>query len=60
MKKDGLIELFLRDAQGQDLIEYSLLLAFIALAGVAALISVGGLTSSIWGIANSRLASANQ
>lgn len=59
-KNKTLVQSFLRDAQGQDLIEYSLLLAFIALAGAAALISMGGLTSSIWGIANSRLASANQ
>ena len=51
---------FLSDESGQDLIEYSLLLAFIALAGAAALIGMGGLTGGLWSTANSRLAAANQ
>lgn len=45
---------------GQDLIEYSLLLAFIALAGAAAFIGMGGTTNTLWSIVNSRLAAANQ
>lgn len=50
---------FWRNEQAQDLIEYSLLLAFVCLAGAAMFISMGQLTSSIWGIVNSRLAASN-
>ena len=42
MKK--LFNTFLQDEQGQDLVEYALLLAFIALAAVSVL---GGLKTSI-------------
>ncbi len=45
---------------GQDLIEYSLLLAFICLVGAAFYMGMSGSTSTIWGIVNSRLAAANQ
>jgi Flp pilus assembly pilin Flp len=51
--------LFCRCDQGQDLVEYSLLVAFICLSGAAFFISVGQLTSSIWGIVNTRLAASN-
>ncbi len=50
----------LTDESGQDLIEYSLLLAFICLVGAAMFISMGSTTSGIWSVVNSRLASANQ
>ncbi len=46
--------------EGQDLIEYSLLLAFVALAGAAIFIGMGQITGGIWTIVNSRLAEANQ
>lgn len=49
---------FLKDEQGQDLIEYTLLLAFVALASAALFISAGGSVSGIWGVASSRLADA--
>lgn len=49
---------FLRDEQGQDLIEYTLLLAFVALASAALFISAGGSVSGIWSVANSRLSVA--
>lgn len=49
---------FLRDEQGQDLIEYTLLLAFVALAAAGLFSSVGGSVSSIWGTANTQLTSA--
>jgi len=39
---------FLNDEQGQDLIEYTLLLAFVCLASAALFISVGGSVSGIW------------
>lgn len=45
--------------EGQDLIEYSLLLAFIALCGAGAYIGMGSITSGIWSIVNGRLASAS-
>jgi Flp pilus assembly pilin Flp len=49
---------FLRDDQGQDLIEYTLLLAFVALASAALFISAGGSVNTIWNVANSRLSVA--
>ncbi len=50
---------FLREEGGQDMVEYALLLAFIALAGAAFYIGVGQLTGGLWSITNSRLTSAN-
>jgi Flp pilus assembly pilin Flp len=50
---------FFRDETGQDLIEYSLLIAFVALAGAAMFIGMGVSVNSIWSTANSRLAAAN-
>ncbi len=43
------------DAEGQDLVEYSLLLAFLCLAGAAAMMAVGQNVNAIWSIVNSRL-----
>jgi Flp pilus assembly pilin Flp len=48
----------LRDEQGQDLIEYTLLLAFVALASAALFIGTGNSVSSIWGSASSSLGNA--
>jgi Flp pilus assembly pilin Flp len=39
---------FWQEEDGQDLVEYSLLLAFIALAAVALLSGVGGNIKTIW------------
>ena len=50
---------FLRDEQGQDLIEYTLLLAFVALASAALFIGAGGSVKGIWVAANTSLATAN-
>jgi len=50
---------FLREEQGQDLIEYTLLLAFVCLASAALFISAGGSVGGIWTQANSRLSQAN-
>jgi len=47
-----------RDETGQDLIEYSLLLAFIALAAMALLLSAGGGIKTLWTHINSSLTSA--
>ncbi len=49
---------FVKDEQGQDLIEYTLLMAFIALASAAIFINAGGSINQIWGTANSQLAAA--
>jgi Flp pilus assembly pilin Flp len=50
---------FLRDDQGQDLIEYTLLMAFVALASAALFIGAGGSISGIWTTSNSQLTAAN-
>ena len=50
---------FLRDEQGQDLIEYTLLLAFVAMASAALFIGAGNSVSGIWSVTNSRLVVAN-
>ncbi len=49
---------FLKDEQGQDLIEYTLLLAFVALASAALFISAGGSVKAIWQTASTQLSSA--
>jgi Flp pilus assembly pilin Flp len=43
---------------GQDMVEYVLILAFVALAGAAAILGMSGDINTIWSIANSRLAAA--
>jgi Flp pilus assembly pilin Flp len=50
---------FLRDESGQDLIEYTLLLAFVALASAALFIGAGGSVQGIWSTTNSQLVAAN-
>lgn len=52
--------MFLRDQQGQDMVEYSLLLAFVCLAGAAMFIGMGQATTGLWTTVNSRLGAANQ
>jgi Flp pilus assembly pilin Flp len=49
---------FLREESGQDLIEYTLLMAFIALASAAIFISAGGSVATIWSNASNNLSSA--
>ena len=51
---------FLQDEQGQDLVEYSLLLAFIALAGITILGTVQSNIKGIWTKVNSSMAAANK
>jgi Flp pilus assembly pilin Flp len=50
---------FVKDEQGQDLIEYTLLMAFIALASAAIFINAGKSISGIWLAASSQLSTAN-
>ena len=47
-----------QEEEGQDLVEYSLLLAFIALAAIALLSAAGGSVKTIWTSINTNLASA--
>jgi Flp pilus assembly pilin Flp len=47
------------DEQGQDLIEYTLLMAFVALASAALFIGAGGSIKGIWATTNAQLAAAN-
>ena len=50
---------FLKEEQGQDLIEYTLLVGFIALASAGIFIDGGKNISGIWGNASTQLAAAN-
>jgi len=50
---------FLVDDRGQDLIEYTLLMAFVALASAGLFLSAGGSISGIWTTTNSQLSAAN-
>jgi Flp pilus assembly pilin Flp len=50
---------FWNDDQGQDLIEYSLLMAFVALASAALFLTAGGSVKGIWSASNSQLTAAN-
>jgi Flp pilus assembly pilin Flp len=54
-----MLKAFLKDEQAQDLIEYTLLLAFVCLATSALFVSSGGSLSGIWTSANTRLSAAN-
>ena len=47
-----------KDEQGQDLIEYTLLMAFVALASAALFLGAGGSINKIWTISNTQLANA--
>ena len=46
---------FLREETGQDLVEYTLLLAFVLIASAALYINAGGSVSGIWTTANAQL-----
>jgi Flp pilus assembly pilin Flp len=50
---------FVKDEQGQDLIEYTLLMAFIALASAAIFINAGSSIKGIWTSASTQLVNAN-
>jgi Flp pilus assembly pilin Flp len=50
---------FLADESGQDLIEYTLLMSFVALASAALFIGGGKNVKGIWTKASTQLASAN-
>ena len=54
-----LLKRFCNDESGQDLIEYTLLMAFVALASAALFIGAGGSIQGIWTATNSQLSAAN-
>jgi Flp pilus assembly pilin Flp len=49
---------FLKDEKGQDLIEYTLLMAFITLASAVIFVKAGKSISGIWGVASNQLSNA--
>ena len=54
----NMIVRFVKDEQGQDLLEYSLVVAFIALTSAAIFINAGGSVNSIWQSTNTLLSDA--
>jgi Flp pilus assembly pilin Flp len=54
-----ILKSFWHDEQGQDLIEYTLLMAFVAMASAALFIGAGGSIKGIWTTTNSQLTQAN-
>jgi Flp pilus assembly pilin Flp len=55
---DSILAALWQEEEGQDLVEYSLLLAFIALAAIALLSAAGGSVKTIWTSINTNLTSA--
>lgn len=55
----NMIVRFMRAEQGQDLVEYTLLLAFVCLASAAIFIGAGGTLAGIWSTTNLILKNAN-
>jgi Flp pilus assembly pilin Flp len=50
-----MIVALLKDEQGQDLVEYTLLLAFVIMASAAMYINAGGSVTGIWTVTNTQL-----
>ena len=50
---------FMREDEGQDLVEYTLLLAFVCLASAALFIGAGNSLAGIWTTTNKVLVNAN-
>lgn len=55
-----MIRQFIKDEQGQDIVEYSLLLVLIGAAAVFVLTAMGTSISQIFSKINTRLTSANE
>jgi len=52
------VSAFWNEEDGQDMVEYALLLAFVALAGVSVLSAIRTSISSVWSQINSGLTAA--
>jgi Flp pilus assembly pilin Flp len=50
-----LVNKFIRDDEGQDLVEYALLLVFLALAAIAVLPTLGSSVNKVFSQSNSAL-----
>jgi Flp pilus assembly pilin Flp len=50
-----LMNKFIRDEEGQDLVEYALLLVFLALAAIAVLPTLGSSVNKVFSQSNSSL-----
>ena len=50
-----IIERFLKDEEGQDLVEYALLLVFLALAAITILPTLGSSVNTVFSQSNSAL-----
>ncbi len=55
----SLIKSFFVEESGQDLIEYTLLLAFVALVSAGIFIGAGRSAAGIWGVAAASMSAAN-
>jgi Flp pilus assembly pilin Flp len=53
-----LMKVFLADERGQDLIEYTLLMAFLVIASSAIFRNAGGSVKTVWGVASNQLVNA--
>ena len=51
---------FVKDEAGQDMVEYTLLIGFIALAGAGTYLSIGQNVTTLWTIVNNRLTDASK
>ena len=54
----SILKAFWQEEDGQDMVEYALLLAFVALAAVSLLSGVQGSINKIWTSVNTNLTSA--
>jgi len=54
-----MISRFLREEEGQGLVEYALIIGLIAVVAIAALTASGGSISSIFGTISTKLGDAN-
>ena len=54
-----LMKKFIRDEEGQDLVEYALLLVFLALAAIAVLPTLGSSVNKVFSQSNSALTGAS-
>jgi pilus assembly protein Flp/PilA len=55
----SMLKAFWQEEEGQDMVEYALLLAFVALAGVSLLSGIGGSIKGIFTSINTNLGAAN-
>jgi Flp pilus assembly pilin Flp len=55
---NSIVSAFWKEEDGQDMVEYALLLAFVALAGVSVLSAIRTSIASVWTQINSSLTTA--